>query len=315
MTAPSILAFCVVYIRRFIMVIGRDDWLRIWIGLEVNIVRFIILIFKRGDVVKREGIIKYFFIQRVGSRVFLGIFYLDGIMEILGPIILTYKIGGGPFYYWFPRLCESASWGVCIILMTFQKLIPLVLVRMMLRIIVILIRIVRVLVGGIGIINQKKLKRLIAYSSIYHVGLLLLRVTIWEKFWVLYLFIYIMIIIAVVMAVWEKEEDRIEMIIKKKVDWKFFFRMLRIAGIPPLLGFFLKWILFYWLLWRRVILLIFLVLISVLIFYIYVRVLYDVVFLEKIEGSWILRDVKGGLSEVITIIGIILGPIIIYLLI
>jgi len=110
MLAPSILAFAVVYITRFLLVMRCDDWLIVWVGLEINMVRFVLIIFKRGDIIKRESAMKYFFIQGIGSALFIRIFYLDReILRNISPFILRYKMGGGPFYFWFPSLCERIS--------------------------------------------------------------------------------------------------------------------------------------------------------------------------------------------------------------
>jgi len=50
--------------------------------------------------------------------------------ENINILVIRYKIGAGPFYFWFPSVCEMISWGPCFLLIRIQKLIPLVLISM-----------------------------------------------------------------------------------------------------------------------------------------------------------------------------------------
>lgn len=314
MLAPSILAFAVVYITRFLLVMRCDDWLIVWVGLEINMVRFVLIIFKRGDIIKRESAMKYFFIQGIGSALFIRIFYLDReILRNISPFILRYKMGGGPFYFWFPSLCERISWGICLILMTLQKIIPLILMGRIIGVVVWWVGVRRIIIGGVGILNQVKFKRLFAFSSIFHVGLVILGILILEKIWFIYILIYIFIIMCVVERVWGIEVEFIGQMFRNKINWVFIVRILNIAGIPPLLGFFLKWMIFYWLVGEGVLMLTLLVLISVLMFYIYIRVVYDLV--VGMRGLILNFEEEGRVKgEIIRMFGVIIGPVGIYLL-
>lgn len=148
----------------------------------MNIISFILIIFRRIDVMKRERAIRYFFIQGLGSAIFIGIFYLGGEeTSIIIPVIIMYKMGGAPFYFWFPSVCERVSWGVCLVLITIQKVIPLILLRMVTGSLVWVLGVLRIVVGGVGSLNQMKMKRLLAFSSIHHVGLVVLSLKILEK--------------------------------------------------------------------------------------------------------------------------------------
>ena len=85
---------------RFIIVLRCQDWFLIWFGLELNIIRFIILIYKRYSIISVESCLKYFFVQSLGSAIFISLFYFRGeVINVLGSIILTYKLGGGPFFF------------------------------------------------------------------------------------------------------------------------------------------------------------------------------------------------------------------------
>jgi len=80
-------------------VINMDDWFLVWFGLEVNMIRFILIIYSRERIIRIESCIKYFFVQRLGSVFIISQFYLNKISYLYGGrLILRYKIGGGPFF-------------------------------------------------------------------------------------------------------------------------------------------------------------------------------------------------------------------------
>lgn len=61
---------------------------------------------------------------------------------------------------------------------------------------------------------------------------------------------------------------------------------LGIAGMPPILGFFLKWIAFMYFLKVRYIILIYIIIMSVIIMYVYIRVVYDVIIGGMLKARW-----------------------------
>jgi len=99
---PSIFLFIFMYIIRFLLVIRRDDWFLVWLGLEINIISYIILVYKRYIVNCIESCFKYFFIQSVGSAIFIGIFYINqASLNRLILFVLRYRVGAGPFFFDF----------------------------------------------------------------------------------------------------------------------------------------------------------------------------------------------------------------------
>ena len=76
-------------------------------------------------------------------------------------------------------------------------------------------------------------------------------------------------------------------IILIKGKWSFFFNIIGIAGIPPILGFFLKWLAFFYILNIRYIFVFFILLISVTIFYVYIRLVYDLILGNRVDMGWV----------------------------
>nr|P19042.1 RecName: Full=NADH-ubiquinone oxidoreductase chain 2; AltName: Full=NADH dehydrogenase subunit 2 [Artemia salina] len=72
----------------------------------------------------KENSLKYFLIQSVASVIFLASI-LNQSFSFLIPFALLIKIGAAPFHMWLVSISKSMSWKVLSLLMTFQKIGPL----------------------------------------------------------------------------------------------------------------------------------------------------------------------------------------------
>lgn len=276
------LIFLLIYLLRIILVWEGGDWLIIWIGIEINIIRFIVIIYKERNI---EICLKYFLIQSLGSSLILGVRFINlKFIEDIFILILRYKIGVGPFYFWFPSLREGLGWVRIYFLITLQKIIPLIIICHIVGVMFWLVLGITLFGGVYGAIGERCLKRLIAFSSIYHVGWIMLGGGVGWNLLEVYFIGYFIILGGVVIVLYINEvTKRVSLLFNK---WIFVMGILRFGGIPPFLGFFLKWWVFKHLLEFRIGILILLVLLSVLIFYLYFRVLYVVIIEGFIFGRW-----------------------------
>jgi NADH-quinone oxidoreductase subunit N len=282
-----IIIFIFIYIIRFQLVINRDDWFLLWLGLEVNIITFIIFIYKLNSILSIESCLKYFFIQRIGSAILIRLFYLKkDWLDLCLLLVLSYKIGAGPFFFWFPSVCSGISWFSFFILISFQKIIPLILIRFLISKILYIIVIISLLFGVFGSFNQKNLKLLIAYSSVYHLGWILLCINTNDLYWGLYLIVYILVVFPIVIFMQYYNVEDILNIMKVKYSYYLIFLILRISGIPPFLGFFLKWFAFIIIFNYDLFFIIFIIICSVVIFYIYFRLVYDRLLIYNEINIW-----------------------------
>lgn len=309
--AQRVGVFFVFYLIRILFTLRCNEWFLIWVGLEINIIRFIALVYDRssGGV---EVCLKYFFIQRIGSGILIIIFYTEfDWFEIIRLLVLRYKMGGGPFFFWFPSICENLGWGCCFILITVQKILPLLLISFLVRIFLWIIILRRIVAGAIGSINQKKIKRLIAFSSVHHIGWILFGNFLGGLIWIIYLLIYSLIIIGIIWGLWKDKILDVGILGKVRSKWRFVLGILSMGGIPPILGFYIKWWLFYYLLNWDFSLLIFMVIMSVLIFYVYLRVVYGLIIGRVETWRWInnLENKKFFRLELFYIIGINIGVV------
>lgn len=274
---PSVYCFLFLYLIRFVVVIRREDWFLIWVGLEINIISFLILIYKRYRIIIGESCLKYFFIQRLRSSLFVRFFYINRF-EIGGiiPLILSLKIGAGPFFFWFPSLCLGLDWISCYILILFQKILPLVLIFIFIHWVLWFIIRIRLIIGVLGSFDQRNIKYLIAYSSIHHLGWILIVGMIKNVRWILYLVIYGLVLYSVVILLLKDNVINLIYLYTSKCKMVFVIILLSIGGVPPLLGFYLKWIALINIIDVRIIYLFILIVVSVVMLYIYIRIGYDV---------------------------------------
>lgn len=307
----NLILFGFIYIMSFHLVINRDDWFLVWLGLEINIITFIIFIFRGNRIANVESCLKYFFIQRLGSAIFISVFYLNKrLLDFSMCFLLRYKIGAGPFFFWFPSVCSGISWMSCFFLITFQKLIPLIILSIFISWIFYLIILFSLIFGVFGSFNQRDLKQLIAFSSVYHLGWILLCELVDDISWIIYLFVYRFIVFPVVNLLKWLEIDRLIKVIKMKYKNWFALFILRIAGIPPFLGFFLKWFAFIVIFNYDYFFILLLILCSVVIFYVYFRVVYDVLIIYYDSGLWgncILFNISTYYLDLVSLLGLIIG--------
>lgn len=306
---PSIYYYIFVYILRFVIVIYSNDWFMVWFGLEVNIISFIVMVYKRFRIKGVESCLKYFFIQSLGSGIIVSIiFYRRNVIRIMLLLVLRLKLGAGPFFFWFPVVCEGLNWTSCYLLITFQKIIPLILICLFLRKIVRWIVVIRLLFGVFGRYNQVKIKQLIAFSSIHHLGWILLCIINGGYYFIVYLFIYRLVLLGIFYYLIKNNVIYIMDIIKYKDKWIFILGIIRIAGIPPFLGFFLKWIAFNYIINIGILWIVTLIIISVIMLYVYIRLIYDTMIGYSKTVSWdifLYSSDKNYYYDIINIYGVI----------
>nr|YP_010252251.1 NADH dehydrogenase subunit 2 [Desis jiaxiangi]QTX95124.1 NADH dehydrogenase subunit 2 [Desis jiaxiangi] len=310
MLIPSLSIFVILYVISFYMVLNTDDWFVIWLGMEINMFSFVLLIFRRNNKMCVESCLKYFFIQSLGSAIIMFFFYFGKEMFLcMGGMMMSYKMGIGPFYFWFPSICEGLNWWSNFMLMFFQKIIPLMLLMIFVSWVIWLVILMSLMIGGLGSFNQDNLKRLMAYSSIHHGGWMLLCEMVSKMLWAIYLAMYGLIICPIVVGLSKMKVESMKEIMKWSKKWWFFGGILSMGGIPPLLGFFLKWMTFYFMEMFNILMILYLLMMSILMFYIYMRIVYDLMMGESSNIGWFFM--KGNVDmwngDMFSIVGMMMG--------
>lgn len=254
---PFIILIITTLIMRTFIIISRRNWLFLWCGLEINLLRFIPLIISSNKFQEQEAATKYFLIQALGrslilissSLIWFPHSNIPASYIAISAILL--KLGIAPCHYWFPSVISSLSWINCLILSTWQKLGPLTILTFILQSsctpkIIIIIAAINSIIGGLIGINQRKLKSIIAYSSITHIGWIIrLLVVINPLATLLYYFAYTIILLPLFIIIRLLSVNTQPQLQNACRSQKLIFIyipliIISIRGIPPLTGFFPK---------------------------------------------------------------------------
>ena len=202
--------------------------------------------------------IKYFLTQAFASVLFLLSFVVSPFSDVLAYVstllflvALLIKLGAAPFHAWVPSIVESLSWRVLFILLTFQKVNPLFILlnwnffsffRLKL---VFLAIFASVLVGRVFGLSQVRLRLLLTFSSINHMGWILSAFILGFKLIVFYFLAYMLLLGAVVFFFSKSNLYHVNQISSSSFSVGnsslIFFNLLSLGGLPPFFGFLPKW--------------------------------------------------------------------------
>lgn len=233
--------------------LSSANWIIVWIIIEINLIIFIPLITSRKYLTKSTPCIKYFLAQAIGSIILIVFILFNSLknynfaINSLPSLLLmatAIKSGTPPFHFWFPQLIEEVNWLQIILLLVVQKIIPLIFIFYSIRILSILVIIRRGLIGAIGGFNQNSIKKILAYSSIVHMGWLIISMNSGIEITLLYFIFYSIIIVSFIFSL-KDSSIRINRFTPSKFNPQFWnltnsLCLFSLSGLPPFLGFFIK---------------------------------------------------------------------------
>nr|YP_009045481.1 NADH dehydrogenase subunit 2 [Tanaecia julii]AHA03832.1 NADH dehydrogenase subunit 2 [Tanaecia julii] len=291
--------------------ISSNSWLGCWIGLEINLLSFIPLMSTPNNLLNSEASLKYFLTQSIASINFLFAillnlflmknFYFNNFFSIIINSALLMKMGSIPFHFWFPNIMEGLSWFNCFILMTWQKITPMILLSYYLNFnYLYFIMIFNVLIGAIGSFNQTSLRKLMAFSSINNLGWMLSAMIISENLWLIYfifytIFSFIVCFLFYIINVFFINQlffFNMNFLMKISIMINFF----SLGGLPPFLGFFPKWLVINYLLNNNFFIISFIfVMSSLILLFIYIRIIYSSLMFFSFKLKWFKIFMKNNL--------------------
>nr|APX39416.1 NADH dehydrogenase subunit 2 [Altica palustris] len=240
--------------------ISAYSWFSMWIGLEINLLSMIPLMKSPNNQYPTEAMIKYFTIQALASSLilfaiigslnlydFLPQYMNYSMMMTLNSAILM-KLGAAPFHTWFPEVSEGLNWLNNLIIYTWQKLAPMILLMYNINFVFYsIIIILSGLTGSLMGFNQISLRKILAYSSINHIAWMLASLLNFKILWSIYFSIYTIINISIIMIFSKLNiffSSQINMSLNSNKLLKLFFLMnfFSLGGLPPFLGFLPKWL-------------------------------------------------------------------------
>nr|ARH54195.1 NADH dehydrogenase subunit 2 [Coleoptera sp. 2 AH-2016] len=237
------------------------SWMSMWIGLEINLLAIIPLLKSSKNIFPSESAIKYFITQAITSAIIMftivwNLNYYEypltaqshSISMILSSALLT-KMGAAPFHFWFPEVMDGLNWTNNIIMLTWQKIAPFILImyNMKLNFFFSVIIISSAIIGGIMGLNQISIRKIMAYSSINHIAWMLSSLMNSHSIWLIYFTIYSFISLTLIINLINSKcfflkQMYSTMNMNKSMKLFFLFSFLSLGGLPPFLGFFPKWL-------------------------------------------------------------------------
>jgi NADH-quinone oxidoreductase subunit N len=276
-----------------ILMISSYDLIVFYLGLELqSLCLYILAAFKRDNEKSTEAGLKYFVLSALASGLLLygcSLLYgftnstnfsvisekLDasntgavfGLVFII--VALAFKVSAAPFHMWTPDVYEGSPTSVTSFFVLVPKIAALsVFIRFMYvpfinvidqwQIIIIFLSVTSMILGATAAIGQNNIKRLMAYSSIGHIGYALAGVatgtTLGIQSTLMYLSIYLFMNLGAFCCILLMRRENIfyENIVElsglsknhPRLALCFLVIFFSLAGIPPLAGFFAKFYIF-----------------------------------------------------------------------
>jgi NADH-quinone oxidoreductase subunit N len=276
-----------------LMLISAADLIALYLGLELmSLPLYVVAASHRTSLRSTEAGLKYFVLGALSSGMllygaslvygFTGTVSFSGIAQsaadagtglIFGLVFLfagfCFKVSAVPFHMWTPDVYEGAPTPVTALFAAAPKVAG---IAMFVRVavaafpgitaqwqeIVAFVAIASMLLGSFAAIGQRNIKRLMAYSSIGHMGFALIGLAAGTSEGVQGVLVYMAIYVTMTLGVFaailsmRRSEGMVESIdqlaglARTNPTMAFFFAMLlfSMAGVPPLAGFFAKFYVF-----------------------------------------------------------------------
>nr|YP_010439630.1 NADH dehydrogenase subunit 2 [Pida apicalis]UTC33522.1 NADH dehydrogenase subunit 2 [Pida apicalis] len=309
--------FFFIMIFSTLITISANSWLGCWIGLEINLLSFIPLISNSNNLLASEASLKYFLIQSIASINFLfsillnlikmNNFEMNFFISIMINSSMLMKMGSAPFHFWFPNIIEGLSWFNNFILMSWQKISPMIILSYYLnKNFIFIIIILNVIIGALGGLNQTSLRKLMAFSSINNLGWMISSIMISENLWILFFFIYTLMISIMCFFFNMMNMFFINQLfinnINSLIKINLMINFLSLGGLPPFIGFFPKWIIINFLINNNFLFLIFIMIMtSLIVLFFYIRIIYSSFMFNYLKMKWYNMYIKNNKFSLINI--------------
>nr|ALF03509.1 NADH dehydrogenase subunit 2 [Macquaria australasica]ALF03639.1 NADH dehydrogenase subunit 2 [Macquaria australasica]WJQ22441.1 NADH dehydrogenase subunit 2 [Macquaria australasica] len=243
---------------------ASSHWLLAWMGLEMNTLAIIPLMAQHHHPRAVEATTKYFLTQATAAAMLLFASitnaWLTGQWDIqqmshplpttLITLALALKIGLAPVHAWLPEVLQGLDLTTGLILSTWQKLAPFALLLQIQHTnstILIMLGLTSTLVGGWGGLNQTQLRKILAYSSIAHLGWMVLVMQFSPSLTLLTLIMYLIMTFSTFLVFKLNKATNINALATSWAKTPMLTALaplilLSLGGLPPLTGFMPKWL-------------------------------------------------------------------------
>nr|YP_003540722.1 NADH dehydrogenase subunit 2 [Lophophorus lhuysii]ACV90048.1 NADH dehydrogenase subunit 2 [Lophophorus lhuysii] len=245
--------------------ISSNHWIMAWTGLEINTLAIIPLISKSHHPRSIEAAIKYFLTQSTASALILFSSLINAwstgqwdITQMNHPtsclmmtMAIAMKLGLVPFHFWFPEVLQGSSMTTALLLSTLMKLPPISLLLMTSQslnpTLLILLAISSALIGGWMGLNQTQTRKILAFSSISHLGWMTVITAYNPHLTTLTFALYTLMTTTIFLSLTQIKVLKLSTML---ISWTktpmlnaiIMLTLLSLAGLPPLTGFMPKWL-------------------------------------------------------------------------
>nr|AFY63943.1 NADH dehydrogenase subunit 2 [Eupsittula pertinax] len=245
--------------------ITSNHWMMAWIGLEVNTLSIIPLISKSHHPRAIEASTKYFLVQAAASALLLfsgmtnawhsGQWDITQLSYPPSCLLLTtaiaIKLGLTPFHFWFPEVLQGSSFTTALLLSTVMKLPPITILLITSHslnpTLLTLMSIMSIALGGWMGLNQTQTRKIMAFSSISHIGWMTIIIVHNPKLTLLTFYIYVLMTISIFLTMDTTNTLSLPTLMTSwtktpMLSTTLMLTLLSLAGLPPLTGFLPKWL-------------------------------------------------------------------------
>nr|YP_009995506.1 NADH dehydrogenase subunit 2 [Ochthebius viridis]QNP09961.1 NADH dehydrogenase subunit 2 [Ochthebius viridis] len=291
-----------------LITISSYSWLGMWMGLEINLLSIIPLFSNSKNMMNNEASLKYFITQTLASTMFLFsiIMISSNTFELwenkfnlmLNSSLLT-KMGAAPFHFWFPEVMEGINWMNCLLLLTWQKIAPFILImNNKMNLFLSIIILFSMLTSGLMGINQTSIRKILAYSSINHIGWMLSSMMFMNSIWSIYFIVYTIISMNIIIIlnkfnIYYLSQLFMNMNNNPKMKMFFMMNFLSLGGLPPFMGFMPKWLTIQNLIENKMfILTMIMVLMTLMTLYFYMRITFTTLMINMNEINFYQKNMN-----------------------
>uniref|UniRef100_UPI00315C67EE NADH dehydrogenase subunit 2 n=1 Tax=Millerichthys robustus TaxID=2588674 RepID=UPI00315C67EE len=246
-----------------LITLTSSHWMLAWMGLEINTFAILPLMTYKYHPRTMEAATKYFLIQTTAATMLLfasiSNAWLTGqwdIYQMNHPLALTImtlslslKMGLAPMHAWFPEVLQGLSLKTGLILSTWQKLAPFSLIIQIPTAnttLLIILGLTSIIMGGWGGLNQTQLRKILGYSSVAHLGWMVLILQYSPSLAFLAFMTYIIMTFSLFLTFSRHQSHTLNSL---AISWTKTpilsaiapLILLSLGGLPPLTGFLPKW--------------------------------------------------------------------------
>nr|ALD15720.1 NADH dehydrogenase subunit 2 [Odorrana schmackeri]ALD15722.1 NADH dehydrogenase subunit 2 [Odorrana schmackeri]ALD15723.1 NADH dehydrogenase subunit 2 [Odorrana schmackeri]ALD15724.1 NADH dehydrogenase subunit 2 [Odorrana schmackeri] len=239
--------------------LSSHHWLLAWIGLEINTLALLPIMTKTPHPRAIEAATKYFLTQATASALMLFSCLINamqtGEWDINTPSNLTtnslsiaimMKLGLAPMHFWLPEVLQGIPLMTGLILSTWQKIPPMILLLQISHSVnlnlTVIVGLTSVLIGGWGGIGQTQIRKIMAFSSIGHLGWIITILKLNPQLSLFNFILYVVMTTAMFLSVITLSTTKMSQI---STSWTknpaltttIMLILLSLAGLPPLTGF------------------------------------------------------------------------------